>query len=79
MFFDVSPPPSSSFESCEVRLVRLPATCERDVLRSWYYFAAVGADLNGLELIEDGLGELVGRRLAAHVGGADLAVRMLVC
>lgn len=33
--------------------------------------------LNGLELVEDGTGELVGGGLAAHVGSADLAVRLL--
>jgi hypothetical protein len=30
--------------------------------------------LNGLELVEDGTGELVGGGLAAHVGSADLAL-----
>lgn len=30
--------------------------------------------LNGLELVEDGTGELVGGGLAAHVGSADLAI-----
>lgn len=33
--------------------------------------------LNSLELVEDGLGELVGGGGAAHVGGADLAVGLL--
>jgi hypothetical protein len=33
--------------------------------------------LNSLELVEDGLGELVGGGGAAHVGGADLAVELL--
>lgn len=33
--------------------------------------------LHSLELVEDGLGELVGGRGAAHVGGADLAVEQL--
>jgi hypothetical protein len=34
-------------------------------------------DLNSLELVEDGLGELVGGGGAAHIGGADLAVEQL--
>lgn len=34
--------------------------------------------LNGLELVEDGTGELVGGGLAAHVGSADLAMSLLV-
>lgn len=33
--------------------------------------------LNSLELIEDGLGELVCGGGAAHVGGADFAVELL--
>jgi len=33
--------------------------------------------LNSLELVEDGLGELVGGGGAAHVGGADFAVGLL--
>jgi hypothetical protein len=33
--------------------------------------------LNGLELVEDGTGELVGGGLAAHIGSADLAAGLL--
>lgn len=33
--------------------------------------------LQGLHLVEDGLGELVGGGIAAHVAGAGLAVRVL--
>ena len=33
--------------------------------------------LNGLELVEDGTGELVGGGLAAHIGSADLAIELL--
>jgi hypothetical protein len=52
---------------------------------AWFVFFFEGGisqkmlHLNGLELVEDGTGELVGGGLAAHVGSADLAVRLLAC
>lgn len=38
----------------------------------------IGDNLLGLHLVEDGLGELVGGGVAAHVASADLAVGLLV-
>ena len=60
-----------------------PRGTRQTKIKSTHGFVLVGISqkmlhLNGLELVEDGTGELVGGGLAAHVGSADLAVRVLV-
>lgn len=50
-------------------------------INAWFCFWGISQKmlhLNGLELVEDGTGELVGGGLAAHIGSTDLAVRLLV-